>query len=333
MKRWMLKADVSTIDDLSFEDAETPDPGPSEVRVKVHAVSLNARDLMVIEHGFMRLAGVDLAPASDMSGVVGAVGEGVTEWVVGDHVVNRHFNGWEDGVMPADAGGGLGSLAEQGVLAEYVVLSADRVERAPKGYDHAEASCLPCAAVTAWNAVMNDKPVGKCDTVLVIGAGGVAMSALMIAKGAGAKMAAVVRSTDHSECFRSMGAGTIIVTKKTPEWGAAILEATGGVAKVVNTIGFSAVNQSLRTCAYGGEVATMGLRNQEGPSLDFSLFGKSIRGIAVGSGAMDRALRDQVEASGERPVIDRRFTFDKANDALRALKEPGGFGKIVVEFA
>lgn len=333
MKRWMMKADVSAIDGLVFEDADIPEPGAGEVRVKVHAVSLNARDIMVIEYGFMRLPDIDLTPASDMSGVVDAVGVGVTDWAVGDHVVNLHFKGWDDGVMPADAGGGLGSLAEQGVLAEYIVLDASRIARAPKGYDHAEASCLPCAALTAWNAMMDDHPVDEADTVLVIGTGGVATSAMMIAKGAGASVAAVVRHGDNSDRLRDMGVDTIINSSETPEWGAAILEATGGVAKVVNTIGFSAVNQSLVACAYGGEVATMGLRDQEGPSLDFSLFGKSIRGIAVGSGAMYRALRDQVEASGEKPLVDRRFAFDRADNALNALKELGGFGKIVIEIA
>ena len=152
MKRWMMKADVSTIDGLALEEAGIPEPGPGEVRVKVHAASLNARDVMVIEQGFLRLPGVDLVPASDMSGIVDAVGSGVTGWALGDHVVNLHFRGWDDGAMPADAGGGLGSLGEQGVLAGHVVLDAGRIARAPEGWDHAEASCLPCAAVTAWNA-------------------------------------------------------------------------------------------------------------------------------------------------------------------------------------
>lgn len=331
MKRWMMKADVSVISGLTLENVDMPEPGAGEVRVRVHAVSLNARDVMVIEHGFMRLPDVDLVPASDMSGVVDAVGEGVTGWTTGDHVVNLHFESWDDGAMPADAGGGLGSLAEQGVLAEYIVLSADRIARAPKGYDHAQASCLPCAAVTAWNAMMGDHPVGKADTVLVIGTGSVATSAMLIARGAGAKVAALVRSGDKTDRLRAMGVETIVNSEDTPEWGVAMQEATGGVSKVVNTIGFSAVNQSLGACAYGGEVAVIGLRDQEGPSLDFSLFGKSIRGIAVGSGAMYRALRDQVEASGEKPVIDRRFGFDKADNAFNALKQSGRFGKIVID--
>ena len=112
MKRWMMKSDVTEIEGLVLEDVPTPEPGPGEVRVKVHAVSLNARDLMVIEQGVMRLPDVDLVPASDMSGTIDAIGDGVTDWHVGDHVVNLHFAGWDDGAMPATAGGGLGSLNE-----------------------------------------------------------------------------------------------------------------------------------------------------------------------------------------------------------------------------
>ena len=146
MKRWMMRANATSIDDLMLEDAPTPEPGSREVRVKVHAVTLNARDLMVLEQGFMRLHGTDLVPASDMSGIVDAIGDGVDDWRVGDHVVNLHFRGWTDGAPPASAGGGLGSLEENGVLSEYVVLSADRLAHAPASYDHAEAACLsqPC---------------------------------------------------------------------------------------------------------------------------------------------------------------------------------------------
>ncbi len=117
--------------------------------IQVKAVALNARDLMVIEQGFMRLPEVELVPTSDLSGIVAAIGSGVRDWQIGDHVVNLHFKGWDDGIIPSDAGGGLGSLSEQGVLAEYVVLPASRIAAAPRGYTHPEAACLPCAGVTA----------------------------------------------------------------------------------------------------------------------------------------------------------------------------------------
>lgn len=331
MERWMMKADATSTDELMLEEVPVPEAGPGEVRVKVQAVSLNARDLMVLEQRFMRLSDRNLVPASDMSGTIDAVGAGVSEWAVGDHVLNLHFKGWEDGAMPADAGGGLGSLDEDGVLAEYVVLSADRIARAPKGYTHAQAACLPCAAVTAWNAVMDDHPLAAGDTLLVIGTGGVATSAMLIARGVGAKIAALVRSDGKNDRMREMGIDTIVNSSDTPEWGKAVLEATGGVAKVVNTIGFGAVNQGLSACAYGGEVALVGLRDQEGPSLVFDLFGKSVRGITVGSAAMYRALRDQLETTGETPVIDDNFVFERADKALAALKQSGRFGKIVVE--
>ena len=330
MKRWIAKSGVNSIADLTFETAPVPVPGPGEVRIRVKAVSLNARDLMVLEQGFMRLPDVDLVLGSDVSGTVDALGEGVTDWQPGDHVVNLHFNGWFDGAPPATAGGGLGSLKEQGVLAEYVVLPADRIAAAPGGYTHPEAACLPCAGVTAWNALMGRQPIVEGNKVLIIGTGGVATSALMIARGAGADVIQLVRRDDNNDRLRAMGIETIIDSSSEENWGEAVAKATGGVDKVINTIGFSAVNQALAAATYNGEVAVIGLRDQEGPALGYDLFGKSVRGIMVGSASMYAALRDQLEASGEKPVIDDTFPLSKADDALRAMKQSGRFGKIVV---
>lgn len=330
MKRWIAKSGVDSIADLAFETTPLPVPGPGEVRIRVEAVSLNARDLMVLEQGFMRLPDVDLVLGSDVSGTVDALGEGVTDWQVGDHVVNLHFNGWFDGAPPATAGGGLGSLSEQGVLAEYVVLPAERIAAAPRGYSHPEAACLPCAGVTAWNALMASQPVGEGDKVLVIGTGGVAISAIMIAKGAGAEIIQLVRRDDHNDRLRSWGIETIINSSSEKDWGQAVAEATGGVDKVINTIGFGAVNQALAACAYGGEVAVIGLRDQEGPALGYELFGESVRGITVGSASMYAALKEQLEASGEKPVIERTYPLAETNAALQAMKRSGRFGKIVV---
>ena len=331
MKRWIAKSGVDSIANLAFEATPVPEPGPGEVRIRVKAVSLNARDLMVLEQGFMRLPDVDLVLASDLSGTVDALGAGVADWQVGDHVVNLHFNGWFDGAPPATAGGGLGSLHEQGVLAEYVVLPAERIAAAPRGLSHPEAACLPCAGVTAWNALMDKQPIGAGDKVLVIGTGGVALSAIMIARGAGAEVVQLVRRDDHNDRLRSRGIETIINSESEEDWGKAVAEATGGVDKVINTIGFSAVNQALAACGYGGEVAVIGLRDQEGPALGYDLFGKSVRGIMVGSASMYAALKEQLEESGEKPVIDQTYPLAQADDALRAMQESGRFGKIVVD--
>ncbi len=330
MQQWIAKSGVDSIADLALEAAPVPKPGPGEVRIRVKAVSLNARDLMVLEHGFMRLPEVDLVLGSDVSGTVDALGEGVADWQVGDHVVNLHFNAWFDGAPPASAGGGLGSLNEQGVLAEYIVLPAERIAAAPNGYTHPEAACLPCAGVTAWNALMDKQPIGAGDKVLVIGTGGVATSAVMIARGAGAEVIQLVRRDDHNDRLHSRGIKTIINSATEADWGKAVAEATGGVDKVINTIGFSAVNQALAACAYGGEVAVIGLRDQAGPALGYELFGKSVRGIMVGSARMYAALKEQLEASGEKPVIERTYPLSETKAALQAMKESGRFGKIVI---
>ena len=330
MHRWIAKAGVDTVADLAYESVPVPEPGPGEVRIRVGAVALNARDLMVLEQGFMRLPDVDLVLASDVSGTVDALGDGVTDWRPGDHVVNLHFNGWVDGAPPADAGGGLGSLNEQGVLAEYIVLPGDRIAAAPAGYTHEEAACLPCAAVTAWNAMMGSHPVKRGDKVLVIGTGGVALSALMIARGLGAETTVLVRSDAKDDRLPALGVQAIVNSSKESDWGQAVAERTNGVKKVVNTVGFSMVNPALAACGYGGEVAMVGLRDEEGPSLGFDLFGKSVRGIMVGSATMYAALRELLESSGEKPVIDRTYPLAEADEGLRAMKRHGRFGKIVI---
>lgn len=331
MKQWTLKANTSKIEDLSFDEVSLPKTKANEVRIKVHAVSLNARDLMVIEQGFMRNPEIDLIPASDMSGIIDEIGTEVSEWSVGDHVVNLHFRGWVDGSIPLNAGGGLGSLDENGVLAEYIVLDSKRIEKAPKNWSHEDSSCLPCAGVTAWNALMVNNPIQSKDTVLVIGTGGVATNAAMIARGFGAKVVALVRNNDSNKELEKLGIATVINSNEVENWGAKIFEITGGVAKVINTIGFSAVNNSLEGCGYGGEVALIGLRDQEAPSLNYSIFGKSIRGIAVGSGKMYRDLKEHLEATGEKPIIAEQFNLLDVKKGLNSLKKSGIVGKIVIK--
>jgi len=331
MKRWMLKADVTDVDGLVLEEVELPEPGPGEVRVKVEAVSLNARDLMVIAGPFGRMPGANIVPCSDMSGTVDAVGEGVTAWSVGDKVVNLHFKGWQDGAPPVDVGMGLGALDENGTLAEFVVADATRIARAPVSLSLAEAACLPCAAVTAWNGLFGEHPVQSGEHVLVTGSGSVATFALQLARAAGASVCAISGSADGRRQLAQLGADPVIDRVATPGWGQAILEATGGVHKVVDTIGMATVNESLTALGYAGEVAMVGLMDMDGPAPGFALFGKSLRGIMVGNGAMYAALSAFVDEHGIVPIVGERFGLEGAREALRAQAASDVFGKIVVE--
>jgi len=331
MKRWILKHDVTDIDGLALEETAIPEPGPNQVRIRVEAISLNARDLMVIAGPFGRMPGEDIVPASDMAGIVDAIGTGVTDWTVGDRVVNLHFKGWHTGAPPADAGMGLGALNENGVLSEYVVLDAARIARTPTSLTATEAACLPCAAVTAWNALFGDHPVAAKQRVMITGSGGVALFAMQLALAAEASVSAISGSASSRRHLSALGVEPVIDRIASPDWGQAVFDATGGIDKVIDTIGIGTANQSLTALKYGGEVATVGLMDMDGPPIGFSLFGKSLRGIMVGSGAMYEDLSSFIDKHSLKPIIGERFELEHAQEALRTLATSSTFGKIVVE--
>jgi len=331
MKRWILKHDVTDIDGLVLEEIAIPVPGPNQVRIRVEAISLNARDLMVIAGPFGRMPDEDIVPASDMAGIVDAVGTGVTNWTVGDRVVNLHFKGWHTGAPPADAGMGLGALNENGVLSEYVVLDAARIARTPTSLTSIEAACLPCAAVTAWNALFSDHPVAAQQRVLITGSGGVALFAMQLALAAGASVSAISGSASSRRQLSALGVGPVIDRMASPNWGQAVFDATGGVDKVIDTIGTGTANESLTALKYGGEAATIGLIDMDGPAPGFSLFGKSLRGIMVGSGAMYEDLSAFIDEHSIKPIIGERFELQRAQKALHNQATSSTFGKIVIE--
>ncbi len=333
MKRWMMTADVTTVEGLTFQDVPTPEPGPGDLRIRVHAVSLNARDQMVMRGPFGRMPGQDVVPASDMSGVIDAIGSGVAGWAIGDRVVNLHFNGWTDGPFPPDAGFGLGSMTENGVLSDYIILPATRVARAPASLTHAQAATLPCAAVTAWNALFGDHPVKAGDKIMILGTGGVALFALQLAQAAGAQVSAISSSDAKLARLMQMGLDHGLNYRITADWGAGMARLTGGIDKVVDTIGTATMNQSLAATTHGGEVAMVGLFSSGDAAPDMALFGKSLRGIKVGSGVLYEELATFIDRHRIAPIIHKRFPFDQVKAAYQAQLAPDLFGKIVIDVA
>ena len=333
MRRWILKAGTSDLDGMVIEEVPVPEPGPGEVRIRVHAVSLNFRDQIVLKDPHWRLPDHDLVPISDGAGEIDAVGPGVTEWSVGDKVVGLMFKDWVEGPPHQGIGMGLGSLAEDGMLAEYVVLPAARVAKAPASLDMAEASTLPCAGVTAWTGLYGDRPVKAGDKVLVLGCGGVSLFALMLAKAAGAEVTATSSQDDKLERLKALGASNLVNYKTTPEWGQAVLEKTGGVDKVIDSVGF--LNQSLMAVRPGGEVAIMGLMASDGAPNPALLMAKavSVRGVVVGNAKAYEALAAAVDEHKIKPPIHQRFGFEDAKAALQAQSSPDLFGKLVIDVA
>ena len=181
MRRWILKAGTTDLDGLVLEDAPILEPKAGEVRIRIHAVSLNYRDQIVLNGEFGTRLDRDLVPNSGGAGEIDAVGERVTTWAVGDRVTGLYF-AWLSGTPSSAYSFGLGSLNEDGMLAKYVVLPVDRVVRAPASLDYAEAATLPCAALTAWNAIYGEHSVQPDSKVLVLGSGGVSLFAMLFAQ-------------------------------------------------------------------------------------------------------------------------------------------------------
>ena len=330
MNRWILPADTTGFADLRLEAAPTPEPAAGQVRVRVTALSINARDQMILTGPFGRTPGQDLVPLSDLAGRIEAVGPGVSGWASGDRVMTAHVPSWVDGRPPA-FGIGPGSLGDPGVAAEQLVLDARRLIAIPDSLSDEEASTLQVAGVTAWNAVFGDHPVAAGERVLVIGSGGVSLFAAQLARAAGAEVHAAVRSQPDDPRWEQLGVTGVTTT--TEGWGGRFFDWTGGATKVVNSVGPGMLNECLAALSSGGEVAMLGLYDLTPPALDgLSMIGKqtTVRGVAVGSVAMHRALAAFMAQHQLHPVIGRRVPFSDLPQAYQLQGASDLFGKTVI---
>lgn len=325
----------ASLDTLALDDLPDPGaPGPGEIRVALKASSLNYHDYAVVTGMIPPAAG--RIPMSDGAGTVEAIGEGVTDFAMGDPVVSLFFPEWIDGRPPQTAFRRVPGDGMDGYAREEVVAPASWFTRTPAGYDHAEAATLTCAGLTAWRALFVDNAVKPGDTVLVQGSGGVSVFALQFAKAAGARVIATSSSGEKLERLRELGADHLINYKETPAWGAKALEITGGrgVDCVVEIGGAGTLDQSMMATRVGGHVALIGvLAGFAGPVQTGLLMGKNLRvqGLTVGSRAHQLAMIAGIEANGIRPVISDRFPLAELADAFRHQEGGGHFGKIAIE--
>ncbi len=335
MKAIRTGATPSTIDALEWVDVDdAPAPSAGEIAVSLKASSLNFHDYAVVTN--MMPADQGRIPMSDGAGVVSAVGEGVTEFAVGDNVVSTFFPNWVEGYNPpADfryvPGDGIDGYARQSVTTP-----AHWFTRAPAGYTHAEAATLTCAGLTAWRALFVDYTLKPGDRVLVQGTGGVSIFALQFAKAAGATVIATSSSDEKLERVKQLGADHVINYKKTEEWGPEAMEMTGGrgVDCVVEVGGSGTLDQSMLASRVGGHIALIGvLTGVAGPVQTALLFSKNLKvqGLTVGSRAMQLDMIEAIEANGIKPIISDHFPLEKLADAFRHQESGGHFGKIAVD--
>lgn len=333
MRAWMLPAGSDGFDKLYQETLPDPTPGPGEVLIRVRACSINYRDFAVAAGKYF--GGALKAPAvplSDGAGEVAAVGEGVSRFKAGDRVQGSFFLDWEDG--PPRMGPALGDGFAPGMLAEYVVLPESGVVPMARSLDFAQAACMPCAGVTAWNALYEGpRPLLPGMRVLVLGSGGVSMLALQLARAGGCEVIATSSSHAKLDRIRELGAAQGVNYTTTPEWGSHIAREFGGVDKVVEVGGAGTAEQSMAALRTHGEVALIGVLAPEGGPNPRGLMmtAGTIRGIFVGSAAMARRLNDAVDVNGIQPLIGARYGFDQAKDAYAHAWGPESFAKTVIE--
>lgn len=335
MRAWSLPAGCASAAQLELIETPVPEPAAGEVRIRIYACSLNYRDRLVAEgHYFGGPVTTACTPLSDGAGVIDAVGDGVEDLAAGDRVAGAFFQGWLSGPPTPNLGVALGAPPATGMLADYVVLPAEGVYPIADTLSFEEAATLPCAGVTAWNALMTGvRPVREGSTVLVLGSGGVSTIALQIARAAGARVIATTSDETKARRLNELGAEAVVNYREVPDWGSRTAElAGGGFDHVVEVGGPGTLAQSMQAVGFGGEIALIGVLTTDGDSDPKALMVKNanLRGIFVGSVEMATDLNAFVDRHEVKPVIDRVFGFDEARDAYEYQASPGLFGKVVI---
>ncbi len=333
MRAWEIVSGDG-VDSLQLNEPATVEPGPGEVRVRMAANSINYRDLTTIEDPIPRGLPFPTVPNSDGAGVVVAAGPGVS-LKQGDRVTSCFFSDWTAGeISPGAMAAALGG-ARQGVLAEEVVLPEVGVIPTPEHLTDQEAATLPCAALTAWNALTLPRPVMAGETVLLLGTGGVSVFAQQFCAMMGARTIVTSSSDAKLSRMRDLGAGECVNYRDNPDWDKAVLDLTDGkgVDRVVEVGGPGTLDKSVNAVRVGGIVGLIGiLTGAQGAVQPTSIMRKSVtvRGIYVGSRAMFAEMNRAIERHQLHPVIDQTFSFEDARDAYHAMRAAGHFGKLVI---
>ncbi len=330
-------SEFGSFDVLKAVEHERPRPGYGQVLVEFKAFSLNYRDLMTIRGAYNPRMKLPVVPLSDGAGVVVELGDGVSRWKVGDRVCPIFMQEWIDG--PIDDLKGRSALAGSpkwnGVLREVGAFSEHGLVAIPDHLSFEEAATLPCAAVTAWNALIDGGGLRPGETVLTLGTGGVSVFAAQFAKMAGASVIATSSSDEKLERMKELGVDATVNYRRTPEWDKEVLELTNGrgVDHVVEVGGAGTFARSVASVATGGRIAVIGVLTTEGSGVSpIPVLMRSLRltGIYVGSRNMFESMNAAIAKNEMRPVIDRVYDLDDPHAAYEYMNSGKHFGKVVI---
>jgi len=335
MLRWELQQFGA--DNLRLVETPVPVPGPNQVLVRVSAISLNYRDKLMIQHGMGLTPKMPFTPASDMAGTVVSLGPGSRRVALGDAVVGAFSADWLDGPAPGsgrDLMPALGGPPLPGMLAEYVVLPEAWLVHAPSSLDAVLASTLPCAAVTAWQALVGSGEPCAGKSVVVQGTGGVSLFALQFAASLGATV--IVTSSSDEKLARAMtlGASHGINYRSTPQWAQAVIDLTGGrgADHVLEMVGGDNLAHSIDALVHQGRISMIGVFGGMEAMLPAAALLKkraTIQAIGVGPRRSLEQLIEHIDRARIKPVIAAQYAFSDLPAALNAL-DRGPFGKVVV---
>ncbi len=333
MKAWRFIEGFG-YENLRFVDVPQLEPGPGQVLVQVGACSLNFRDLVLAKGGYGRAVKPPITPLSDGAGEIVAIGPGVTRFQPGDRVCGTFFQNWVAGGPTDESAASAMGGAIDGMLAEQVCLSANGVVHAPAHLSFEEAATLPCAALTAWNALFRSGNLKPGESVVVQGTGGVSIFALQFATLAGAQVFVTSSSEAKLDRVRAMGATHGINYKTTPDWDKPVRDLTGGVGAdhIIEVGGAGTLPSSIKAVRRGGHIALIGVLTGQGEVDPRPIFLKSVKvqGIYVGSREMFEQMNQAISAAQLRPVIDRVFGFDDPVAAMRYQESGAHFGKVCI---
>ncbi|EJD34646.1 NAD(P)-binding protein [Auricularia subglabra TFB-10046 SS5] len=337
-KQWYWPGQVDGWQNLQQRSVPIPQPGPGEVLIKIHAVSLNFRELMIARKLYVGEPAPELVPGADPAGEIVALGQEVTSWNLGDRVLaGFYLDDFGGEVTPDKHNSAMGS-GRQGTLQEYRVLPANVLVRIPAHMSYEEASTLTCAGLTAYNALLGGPiPLKAGQTVLLQGTGGVSLFAAQIAVLSGARVILTSSSEEKLQTAAKLGVHETINYKTHPDWEKVVLELTKGVGAdhVLDVVGGATLSQSLKALAHAGQLTIIGIlgRFDSPPDMLMSVMLKNaiVRGITVGSLDMLRNFIRLVEVHKLKPVVGRVFGFEDVKKAYECLEKQDFVGKIVVK--